>query len=71
MQSPIEFEGSVYLYHGMMDYEVPFNISEKVLKTITISNDVKLMIEKHGEHRLSKDEEIKTIKSILNKISNN
>tara|TARA_Y100000022_G_C13122471_1_gene316407 strand:- start:25 stop:756 length:732 start_codon:yes stop_codon:yes gene_type:complete len=71
LNSPIEFKGSVYLYHGMMDNEVPFELSERVLNTITISNDVKLIIEKHGEHRLSKDEEIKTIKAILNKISNN
>ena len=70
LKSPIEFEGSVYLYHGMMDTEVPHKLSEKVLKKITKSNDVKLILEKYGEHRLSKDKEIETIKSLLKQISN-
>ncbi len=69
LNSPIEFKGSVYLYHGMMDTEVPYKLSEKVLKKINKSNDVKLILEKHGEHRLSKNDEIKTIKVLLNKIS--
>jgi len=69
LKSPIEFEGSVYLYHGMMDTEVPYKLSEKVLKKITKSNDVKLIFEKHGEHRLSKNDEIETIKILINKIS--
>ena len=69
LNSPIEFEGSVYLYHGMMDTEVPYKLSEKVLKKITKSNDVKLILEKHGEHRLSKYDEIETIKLLINKIS--
>ncbi len=71
LNSPIEFEGSIYLYHGMMDNEVPFKLSEQVLDKITISNDVKLILEKYGEHRLSKVKEIETIKSLLNQISNN
>ena len=69
LNSPIEFEGSVYLYHGMMDTEVPYKLSKKVLKKIIKSNDVKLILEKHGEHRLSKDDEIETIKLLLKKIS--
>ena len=40
-----------------------------VLKKITKSNDVKLILEKHGEHRLSKYDEIETIKLLLSKIS--
>ena len=71
LNSPIEFEGSVYLYHGMMDTEVPYKISEEVLKKINISNDIKLVLEKYGEHRLSKDNEINTMKLLLNQISNN
>jgi len=70
LNSPIEFEGSVYLYHGMMDSDVPTKLSKKVLNNITISNDIKLILEKHGEHRLSKDKEIDTIKSLLKQISN-
>ena len=69
LNSPIEFEGNVYLYHGMMDTEVPYKLSEKVLKKITKSNDVKLILEKNGEHRLSKNDEIETIKLLINKIS--
>ena len=69
LNSTIEFEGSVYLYHGMKDSEVPFKLSEQVLKKITKSNDVKLILEKHGEHRLSKIHEIETIKALLNNIS--
>ena len=53
----------------MMDTEVPCTLSEKVLKKITKSNDVKLILEKNGEHRLSKKDEIETIKLLLNKIS--
>ena len=69
LKSPIEFEGRVYLYHGMMDAEVSYKLSEKVLKKITKSNDVKLILEKHGKHRLSKYDEIETIKLLINKIS--
>ena len=36
-----------------------------------MSNDVKFVLEKYGEHRLSKDNEIDTIKLLLNMISNN
>ena len=53
----------------MMDTEVPYKLSEEVLKKITKSNDVKLILEKHGEHRLSKYDEIETIKLLINKIS--
>ena len=53
----------------MMDTEVPYKLSEKVLKKITKSNDVKLILEKHGEHRLSTYDEIETIKLLINKIS--
>ena len=68
LNSPIQFKGSVYLYHGMMDIEVPYKISKEVLKKINMSNDVKLVLEKYGEHRLSKDNEINTIKLLLNQI---
>ena len=53
----------------MMDSDVPTKLSEKVLHNITISNDIKLILEKHGEHRLSKYDEIETIKLLMNKIS--
>ena len=59
------FEGPVYLYHGMLDTEVPLKISENVLTNIQGSQNIKLIVEKHGEHRLSKDNEIKTIKTLL------
>ena len=68
LNSPIQFKGSVYLYHGMMDIEVPYKISEEVLNKINMSNDVKLVLEKYGEHRLSKDNEINTIKLLLNQL---
>jgi len=65
LNTPIYFEGNVYLYHGMLDTEVPLKISENVLTNIQGSQNIKLIVEKHGEHRLSKDNEIKTIKTLL------
>ena len=49
----------------MLDTEVPLKISENVLTNIQGSQNIKLIVEKHGEHRLSKDNEIKTIKTLL------
>ena len=68
LNEPIFFEGSVYLYHGCKDLEVPYSISQDVFNNIIGSKNIKLVLEKHGEHRLSKENELLTIKKMLSEI---
>ncbi len=68
LDKPLFFEGNVYLYHGKQDLEVPYKISSDVFNNIIGSKNIKLVLEKYGEHRLSKENEIKTIKNILSEI---
>ena len=68
LNKPLFFKGNVYLYHGQKDLEVPYTISEDVFNNIIGSNNIKLILEKHGEHRLSKKNEILTIKNMLSEI---
>ena len=44
-------------------------LSMALNKTYAQTAPIKLILEKHGEHRLSKYNEIETIKFLINKIS--
>ena len=64
----LNFNGPVYLYHGMADTDVPYNLSIEICKIISGSQNVNLLLDKEAGHRLSEDNQLKTIISILEKV---
>ena len=66
----IYFNGSVYLYHGMADDSVPYDLSIRIIKTFTGTKDVKLLLEKEAGHRLSETHQLQNITDIIQEIKN-
>ena len=66
----IYFNGSVYLYHGMADDAVPYDLSIRIIKTFTGTKDVKLLLEKEAGHRLSETHQLQNITYIIQEIKN-
>jgi len=66
----IYFNGSVYLYHGIADDAVPYDLSIKIIKTFTGTKDVKLLLEKEAGHRLSETHQLQNITNIIQEIKN-
>ena len=64
----ITFNGPVYLYHGMADDAVPYDLSIKIIKSFTGTKDVKLLLERDAGHRLSDIHQLKTITNIIQEI---
>ena len=64
----ITFNGPVYLYHGMADDAVPYDLSIKIIKNFTGTKDVKLLLERDAGHRLSDIHQLKTITNIIEEI---
>ena len=70
LSKSITFNGPVYLYHGMADDAVPYDLSIKIIKSFTGTKDVKLLLEKDAGHRLSDIHQLKTITNIIEEIKN-
>ena len=68
LSKSINFNGPVYLYHGMADDAVPYDLSIKIIKNFTGTKDVKLLLEKDAGHRLSEIHQLKTITNIIEEI---
>ena len=66
----IYFSGSIYLYHGMADDAVPYDLSIRIIKIFTGTKDVKLLLEKGAGHRLSETHQLKNITDIIQEIKN-
>ena len=64
----IYFNGPVYLYHGMADEAVPYDLSIKIIKTFAGTKDVKLLLEKDAGHRLSETHQLQNIIDIIQEI---
>jgi len=64
----INFNGPVYLYHGMADSAVPYNLSIKIIKTFKGTKDIKLLLDKDAGHRLSDIHQLKNITNIIEEI---
>ena len=64
----IYFDGPVYLYHGMADNSVPYDLSIKIINTFRGTNDIKLLLEKDSGHRLSETHQLANIKKIIEEI---
>ena len=68
LSKSIYFNGPVYLYHGMADDAVPYDLSIKIVNTFKGTNDIKLLLERDAGHRLSDLHQLKTITSIIEEI---
>ena len=68
LSESIYFNGPVYLYHGMFDNAVPYNLSIKIINTLKGTNDIKLLLEKNAGHRLSEVQHLANITKIIEEI---
>jgi len=64
----ITFNGPIYLYHGMADKAVPYDLSIKIINTFKGTNDIKLLLEKDAGHRLSETHQLENITNIIEEI---
>ena len=64
----IYFNGPVYLYHGMADNAVPYDLSIKIINTFKGASDTKLLLDKDAGHRLSDIDQLKNIINIIEEI---
>ncbi|XP_048471443.1 palmitoyl-protein thioesterase ABHD10, mitochondrial-like isoform X2 [Rhincodon typus] len=64
LQNRINISCPVRLMHGMKDEVVPWQVSIKVAEQL-ISDDVDIILRKNGDHRLSQDEDIKLLVTVV------
>lgn len=69
-RNKIDINIPVHLIHGMLDENVPYDISFKLLDKIT-SKQVVLKLIKDGHHNLSRKEDLQVITNSLEEIINN
>ena len=65
MNNKINFQGNVFLYHGLKDASVPYEESIIIAENIENTKNIKVILEKNGEHRLSEKNEICTILKLI------
>ena len=65
LNGKIDFSGNVFLYHGMKDTSVPYEESFLIAEKLHNAKNLKIVLEKNGRHRLSEENEIKTILKLL------
>ena len=68
LSESIYFNGPVYLYHGMADNAVPYDLSIKIINTFKGTSDIKLLLDKDAGHRLSDIDQLKNIINIIEEI---
>ena len=66
----LHFEGPVYLYHGMDDNDVSYELSIEITKKIIGTQNVNLLLDKKAGHRLSDTKQLKKIINIIEKVKN-
>ncbi|XP_072548597.1 abhydrolase domain containing 10, depalmitoylase a isoform X1 [Salminus brasiliensis] len=72
LQCPIPVSCPVRLIHGLKDTDVPWHVSMQVAERV-LSNDVDVILRKHGQHRMSEKDDIKlivyTIDDLIDKLT--
>ncbi|KAM9333185.1 LOW QUALITY PROTEIN: abhydrolase domain containing 10, depalmitoylase b [Pholidichthys leucotaenia] len=72
LQSPIPITCPIRLIHGLKDEDVPWHISMQVAERV-LSNDVDVILRRHGQHRMSEKDDIKlmvyTIDDLIDKLT--
>ncbi|AAU03813.1 alpha/beta hydrolase [Rickettsia typhi] len=66
----IEINIPVHIIHGMLDKNVPYNVSVKLLEKIT-SKQIVMKLIKDGNHNLSRKEDLKVIANSLEEMISN
>ncbi|AGJ02017.1 Glycosyltransferase [Rickettsia prowazekii str. NMRC Madrid E] len=66
----IEINIPVHIIHGMLDKNVPYNVSVKLLEKIT-SKQIVMKLIKDGNHNLSREEDLKVITNSLEEMISN
>ena len=64
----IYFKGPVYIYHGMADDAVPYDLSIKIMNKFKGTNNIKLLLDKNAGHRLSEINQLQNITNIIEEI---
>ena len=70
LTNKINFKGPVVLYHGMQDTDVPYQLSADISKKIIGTNNIKILLEKNGGHRLSENNQLNTIINLIKETNN-
>ena len=70
LTNKISFKGPVFLYHGMQDTDVPYQLSAEISKKIIGTNNIKILLEKNGGHRLSENNQLNTIVNLIKETNN-
>jgi pimeloyl-ACP methyl ester carboxylesterase len=60
LRSPLRIDGPVHLFHGLKDPDVPWEVTQRVLRHIE-SPDVAATFTKDGDHRLSTPADIERL----------
>lgn len=72
LQSPIPVTCPVRLIHGLKDEDVPWHISLQVAERV-LSNDVDVILRRHGQHRMADKDDIKlmvyTVDDLIDKLT--
>ena len=71
LNEKIKFSGNVFLFHGMSDHDVPYSTSVDIMRKIVGAKKIHLLLDKDAGHRLSEENELLTIKKIINEVSKN
>lgn len=69
LDKPIPITCPVTLLHGMKDHDVPFQTSVRLAEQLA-SNDVKVMLLKDCDHRMSEPDQLTEIKQSLKEMMN-
>ena len=65
LDRPIAIHCPVRLLHGMRDEDVPWSIAPRIAEKL-LSEDVKVLLVKDGDHRLSRDQDIVRLCATVN-----
>ena len=68
LSKSINFNGPVYLYHGMADNAVPYDLSIRIIKIFKGTKDIKLLLDKDAGHRLSETDQLKNLTNMIEEI---
>lgn len=68
LDEPISFEGPVRILQGMQDQDVPWKHAEQLVETVT-SPDLIFHLIKDGDHRLSREQDIRRLISTCEEIA--
>ena len=65
--APIHIDCPVRLLHGMVDPDVPYRMSLELADRI-VSDDVRIVLIKDGDHRLSRDGDLNLLAATLDEL---